>query len=178
MKAEEFNLRKACFSDIEKIMAIENNSFIPEIREKRVLFLERLSVFPEGFFLFEEKKSGNTVGYFSSELWETIPDFNEFSVGHSIKKIHSANGKILYISSFALMESFRGKGNGTKFFNTAIKELETGFSPEKEVLMVNEDWKGARCIYEKSGFMEISRIENAFFPSRAGIVMERHCISF
>ena len=76
------------------------------------------------------------------------------------------------------MESFRGKGNGTKFFNTAIKELEADFFPEKEVLMVNEDWKGARHIYEKSGFMEISRIENAFFPSRAGIVMERHCVSF
>ena len=99
-------------------------------------------------------------------------------MGHSIKKIHSDNGKILYISSFALPEKFRGKGNGTKFFNTAIKELETDFFPEKEVLMVNEDWKGARHIYEKSGFMEISRIENAFFPSRAGIVMERHCVSF
>lgn len=178
MKAEEFNLRKACFSDIEKIMAIENNSFIPEIREKEELFIERICVFPEGFFVVEEEETGHLAGYFSSELWETIPDFNEFSVGHSIKKIHSANGKILYISSFALLENFRGKGNGTKLFNAAIKELESNFLPEKEVLMVNEDWKGARHIYEKSGFMEFCRIEKAFFPSRTGIVMERHCVSF
>ena len=175
---EKFILRKASQPDIKEIMKIEKDSFLPEIREKEELFLERICVFPEGFFVFEEEETGHLAGYFSSELWETVPDFNEFSVGHSIKKIHSDNGKILYISSFALMESFRGKGNGTKFFNAAIKELESDFLPEKEVLMVNEDWKGARHIYEKSGFMEISRIENAFFPSRAGIVMERHCVSF
>ena len=172
---KEFNIRKASFLDIEKIMAIENDSFIPEIREKREIFLERLSVFPEGFFLFEEKESGKAAGYFSSELWELIPDFKDFSVGHSIKKIHSAKGKIIYVSSFALLKNLRGKGNGTKLFNAALKELEACFSPEKEALMVNEVWKGARHIYKKSGFMELCRIEKAFFPFNAGIVMERHC---
>ena len=75
---KKFILRKARQADIKEIMKIEKDSFLPEIREKEELFVERICVFPEGFFVFEEEATGHLAGYFSSELWETVPDFDEF----------------------------------------------------------------------------------------------------
>ncbi len=178
-------LKNAEASDIEEIMKIENESFSENIREDRKIFEERIRIFPEGFVIFREeddsgkKQSGKIQGYFSTELWKAIPEEESFSVGHSIKNLHSENGKTIYISSFALLPEIRGKGNGTRLFNEAllfIKEKlrsEKNIEIEKEVLLVNETWEGARHIYRKSGFKETRKIRKAFPDSEYGIVMER-----
>lgn len=182
-------LKNAGLSDICDIMRIENASFSENIREDRKIFEERIRIFPEGFVLFCEeddpgkKQSGKIQGYFSTELWKSVPEAESFSVGHSIKNLHSENGKTIYISSFALLPEIRGKGNGTRLFNEAllfIKEklrAEKNIEIEREVLLVNEIWEGARHIYGKSGFKETRKIRNAFPDSEYGIVMERSASS-
>lgn len=188
-------LQNAKFSDIKSIMKIERSSFLPNIQEEEKVFLERIKVFPKGFLLFYNddlqsfsqsatssqnvaktlpfSQSSRPLGYFSTELWEKVPPQQDFSVGHDIKKLHSPSGKILYISSFALLPEARGKGNGFLFFNESLRHLEKRFSLEREVLLVNEKWQGAKHIYEKSGFIETQKIVGAFPDSDFGIFMER-----
>lgn len=166
-------LENAKLSDIESIMKIEKVSFAPEIQENEETFLERIKVFPEGFFVFRAEDNENPIGYFSSELWTEIPDEKDFSVGHSIKKLHSKSGKIVYISSFALIPEVRGKGNGFLLFKESLKKLENIFLPKKETLLVNEKWLGAKKIYEKYGFSETKKIKNAFPDSNFGLFMEK-----
>lgn len=195
-------IQNAKLSDIKSIMKIERSSFLPNIQEEEKVFLERIKVFPEGFLLFYNDdlqsfsqssvgsqsatssqnvaktlpflQSSRPLGYFSTELWEKVPSNEDFAVGHDIKKLHSPSGKILYISSFALLPEARGKGNGFLLFNESLRYLEKRFSLEREVLLVNEKWQGAKHIYEKSGFIETQEIVGAFPDSDFGIFMERN----
>ncbi len=185
-------IRQANLFDIDSIMNIENRSFIPQVCEENQVFLQRLKVFPQGFILLvddsisEENenvglgaKKDNVCGYFCTELWERIPETAEsFSVGHDISLAHCPNGSVLYISSFAVLPEFRGFGVGTKFFCSALKYIEESVSNLKEeVLLVNENWFGARHIYEKNGFSKCFTIKNAFknefLQPQTGIVMKK-----
>lgn len=171
--------------DIKNIMQIEKESFAVDIQESEEVFFERIKIFPEGFLLFFEEEdsvceknladlqSRCPLGYFSTELWSGIPDSQDFAVGHDIKKLHSPDGKILYISSFALSKNARGKGNGFALFLQSLKRLENLFLLEREVLLVNEKWQGAKHIYEKAGFKETMKVPGAFPDSKFGIFMER-----
>lgn len=177
-------IENATLCDIKNIMQIEKESFAPDIQESEEVFFERIKIFPEGFLLFFEEDSGLEknpadlqgripFGYFSTELWSGIPDAQDFAVGHDIKKLHSPHGKILYISSFALSKNARGKGNGFALFLQSLERLEKQFLLEREVLLVNEKWQGAKHIYEKAGFKETMKIPGAFPDSKFGIFMER-----
>ncbi len=164
-------LRNANISDISSIMRLECSSFIEAIREEEKTFLERIKTFPAGFVLLEEGEK--VVGYFSSELWREIPDVrseggNELKLNHSAAKSHCDDGKILYISSFALSPSLRGQGLGKKFFREALSFVIEGVKSKKGnkieelSLIVNEDWLSARKIYEGEGFGTVARIEGFF----------------
>lgn len=60
-------IREATEKDIENIMKIEKDSFPIGIRETTETFLDRLSVFREGFLVITDE--GNTpVGYITSEI--------------------------------------------------------------------------------------------------------------
>lgn len=185
-------IRTANLFDIDSIMEIENTSFIPQVREKRLVFLQRLKVFPQGFILLmndsvadEVQKTGigaknnNVCGYFCTELWKKMPESADFfSVGHDISLAHCADGSVLYISSFALLPNLRGAGVGGKFFRSALNYIEESVSNLKEeVLLVNENWPGARHIYKKNGFSECFSIkdafQNEFLEPQTGIVMKR-----
>jgi len=160
--------------DIETIMMIERASFIPAIQEKQSVFEERMSVFPEGFLLLtdnspqtiKEHRIAQTAGYFCCEIWDYVPgDDSFFELGHDPSKVHNSKGKVLYVTSFALFPQYRGGGNGKFFFENALKSLCTGF-PQVEtlLLLVNEEWTGARKIYTSLGFKELRTIKG-FFPS-------------
>ncbi len=187
-------IRTANLFDIDSIMEIENSSFVPQVREERQVFLQRLKVFPQGFILLiddsvpvadEGQKTGidakneNICGYFCTELWKKIPKSKEvFSVGHDISLTHCADGTVLYISSFALLPGLRGGGLGGKFFRSALNYIEESVQNLKEeVLLVNENWTGARHIYKKNGFSECFSIKNAFqnesLEPQTGIVMKK-----
>lgn len=180
-------------SDIYDIMKIEHSAFIPEIQESKETFEERLYTFPQGFFILSnsfqdstlEIKKTQIIGYFSSEIWNEIPKTNDiFLLGHSSKKAHKINGSILYFSSFALLPSFQGKHLSEPFLKECLSSICKSFpNIEKIVLLVNEEWLGARHLYKKLGFTD-SRIIKDFFPSlnqnkkkSDGIIMEKNKIN-
>ncbi len=175
------NLFPAQPFDIPAIMKIERQAFIPSIQEKRKTFEKRLEVFPQGFIILSDssestvKKFGNalTCGYLCSELWEDIPSpqddekiySRKFSLGHNPQYTHKSTGKYLYITSFALLHDYRGRGTGSDFFRASLAALCGAFPKIKEVLLlVNQEWENAISIYKKHGFEEIHRIHD-FFPT-------------
>ena len=185
-------IRTANLLDIDSIMNIENRSFIPQVREERQVFLRRLEVFPQGFILLvddsgsfknvgsdEGAKNNNICGYLCTERWEKMPESPEiFCVGHDISLAHSPVGSVLYISSFAVLPEFRGSGIGGKFFCSALNYIEESVQNlTSQVLLVNENWPGARHIYKKNGFSECFSVKNAFqdefFELQTGIVMKK-----
>lgn len=181
-------IRTANILDIDSIMEIENRSFLPQVREKRGLFLERLNVFSGGFILLVDESSGvkgggsngeKVCGYFCTERWkEILRESDIFSVGHDISKTHCPDGPVLYISSFAVLPEFRGGGLGGKFFCDALEFIEKSQQGLKEAaLLVNENWSAARHIYKKNGFSECFLIDSAFENDEGqlenGIVMNK-----
>ncbi|MGN0729463.1 GNAT family N-acetyltransferase [Treponema sp.] len=156
-------VRKVCISDLKNIMEIEKNSFKNGIQESESVFAERIQIFPDGFFILEEENSA--AGYFCSELWDSavLENSDSFSLNHSASGFHRKNGEILYISSVAVWEKYRGRGFGNKLFQDSVSSILEKFPQIKEmVLIVNEEWISAVKIYRKFGFSEYSRIKNFF----------------
>ena len=164
-----FSLRNAALLDLCAVMNIERSSFEPDIQETEAVFRRRIELFPDGFVLFTDS-TGKTAGYLCSELWSSIPENPaDFSVGHDISKMHRADGKI---SSFALLPEYRGCGNGARLFSTGLSFIKKRIqSVQSMVLLVNEQWTGARRIYDSYGFTRTAVLPDAF-PHSAGIVMK------
>ena len=160
--------------DIPGIMAIERASFIPQIQENQSVFEERLQTFPQGFFVLNDScfetvhriGTSLTAGYFSSELWNSVPQSDQaFTLGHSASSSHCENGVVLYASSFALLPEYRGLSLGTPFFRSSLEAICSSQPHiQKIVLLVDEEWTGAFHIYESLGFTTLRKI-NKFFPS-------------
>lgn len=178
----------AKLSNIDDIMKIEHSAFIPEIQEDKKTFEERIKIFPQGFFILSDNSCNSIfkisktqiIGYFSSEIWNDFPQSDDiFSLGHSPQKTHNINGSILYFSSFALLPSFQGKHLAEPFLKECLSSVCKTFpNIKKIVLLVNEEWLGARHLYKKLGFTETRKIKD-FFPSLKqkksdGIVMEKN----
>lgn len=178
-----FFLRNAVPADVPQIMKIEDASFIAPIRESADVFAARIDVFPEGFVVFSEAVRADAAaplaGYLCGELWRETPEAAaDLSVGHDIACAHCAGGSVFYISSFALLPEFRGKGNGRQLFARAVEYACGRCRRVSELaLLVNEEWTGARRIYTDFGFSEVRRIPQMFPAdgggSRTGIVMTR-----
>ena len=175
------NLFPAQPFDIDSIMKIERQAFIPQIQEKKKTFEKRLEIFPNGFLILSDasetavKQNGNAVtcGYLCSEIWSSFPSagdsddvfMRKFKLGHNIKDTHDSNGRYLYISSFAILRDYQGKGLGARFFENSLAALCGSFkNVEKVVLIVNEEWKGAIKIYKSLGFEEVRTLKD-FFPT-------------
>ena len=84
-------LRNATFQDIDSIMQIEKDAFIPEIQESKQTFLNRIKTYSSGFVVFEEeytpsekfslaskkpKESARIFGYLCSEKWNAATSDN------------------------------------------------------------------------------------------------------
>lgn len=151
--------------DIPEILKIERSAFIPGIQESAKTFEERLAAFPQGFLILQDS-SQTAAGYFTSEIWSAVPASDDFyGLNHSTKKLHTENGSVLYVSSFALLPNFRGKGLAEPFFEKSLRSICSAFLNIKTVLLiVNKEWQGARHIYEKLGF-SADRVIPGFFES-------------
>ena len=84
------------------------------------------------------------AGYLSSELWKSFPKSEKecsllCNLNHSIDSVFASDGQILYISSFAILPEFRGKGNGFFLFRDALNYFEHNFNLTDFVLTVNEE---------------------------------------
>lgn len=170
-----FTLRKALPQDIDSIMLIENDSFIPQIREEKCTFEKRIEILNDTFLVFIDSSTNKTIGYLSAEFLDSIPSQKEeLSLNHLPSK---KNTKILYISSFALLSEFRGGGNGRNLFSSSIDYFTKNFQLEQIVLLVNALWQNAKHIYEKNGFTQINVFRD-FFKTESnsfsdGILMKK-----
>jgi ribosomal protein S18 acetylase RimI-like enzyme len=172
-------IRQVTEQDIPAVMKIEKSSFISTIQETEAVFLERIRICRNCFVIFEDETAHTAAGYFSAERWPAVPeDTSIFTLNHSAAHAYAPDGPVLYLSSFAILPQYRGKGTGSRLFSDAVKWFKNN-NPglTKAVLLVNETWQGAAHIYKQYGFRETHRIEN-FFPAENGpdtdgIVMER-----
>ena len=157
-----------------------------------------------------KNKVALVCGYFCAERWDFLPDFEifgsesdsestagekekknalkkiekRFSLGHNPLLTHKIDGAYLYVSSFALLKEYRGKGLGEKFFLNSLAALCSAMSGiKKVVLLVDSEWENALKIYKKLGFEQIFVLKE-FFPtiqkkvSADGIVMCADADSF
>ncbi len=158
-------VRQATGTDMERIMKIEENAFIPNIRETWQTFDSRMKTYPQGFLVLEDDK-GLVQGYFSSEIWEELPHTNKvFILDHDPSKLHKPEGNLLYISSYAIMSGLRGRGLGRLFLKESLKQVQKSAPQiDRIILIVSQEWGAAHHIYEDMGFKAIRQIPG-FFPS-------------
>ncbi len=159
--------RSAAEKDIDAIMRIEHESFVPGLREERELYLKRIRTFPEGFLVAEDDGTGEVGGYISSEIWHRDQPVGAetLALGHDPEEVHNPEGTHFYITSFGMLASWRGKGIGAALFEELERRIAAR-SPavEKSILIVSEKWLTAHHIYEKHGFKEVGRIIDFFLP--------------
>jgi [ribosomal protein S18]-alanine N-acetyltransferase len=173
-------IRRVTTQDLPAVMEIEKASFISAVQETQAVFAERIRVCGNCFIIFEDEQSHKTAGYFSAERWTEVPaGCSAFSLNHSAERASAPDGPVIYLSSFALLPQYRGKGTGRSLFSSSMKwftEHNAGLT--KAVLLVNEVWENAAHIYMQDGFHEMYRIP-LFFPTgdgtfTGGIVMGKN----
>ena len=139
-----------------------------------------------------KNKVALVCGYLCTERWDSLPDFEKicensseltekavekerknalkriekrFSLGHNPLLTHKTDGAYLYVSSFALLKDYRGKGLGEKFFKNSVAALCSAMmNIKKVVVLVNSDWQSALKIYNAFGFEKVFTLEG-FFPT-------------
>lgn len=159
---DELRIRLAGPRDLDDILSIEDDSFDPAVRESPETFRERMEVFPEGFVVLEHP--AGVGGYLCSELWDLpgLPAPSDFALGHSARDRHSPRGRTLYISSYGIRESLRGRGLGKRLFRGFLDLAGRTFPFDDILLLVSGTWTGARAIYEAEGFSRILTIPDFF----------------
>ena len=102
--------------DIEAVLRVEEEAWPEGIRASREQFLERLRIFPEGFFLGELNRE--IVGVLTSQLLEykfgEVPLGWEKTTNHGwISATHRGVGNALYIVSVGVAKRAQRKGIGS-----------------------------------------------------------------
>lgn len=167
MQESTVSIRSATPADIDAVMKIENESFVPGTREERGVYLKRLRAFPDGFLVAQNTETGEIGGYISSELWSDDLDVSSemLELGHDPLKLHDDGGENLYVTSFGTLKSWRGKKIGLAMFSALEDKIARGYpNVVREILIVSEKWTAARHLYAKRGFKETGRIIDFFTP--------------
>ena len=178
----EIVLRMASLRDIDRIMAMEAAGFAAEHRERREVYERRIESFTQGTLLAH--LGGQCFGCFFSEMWRRSPrpPVGDFTLGHDIRERHDArDGDELYISSMTVSPAYRGQGLGAQLFRRGIEQVASAFPQlTSALLLVNENWRGARSIYLAAGFRPVVRLPGFFCAEGGcgdapadGIVMRR-----
>lgn len=177
-----FSIQTASLNDLSKIMEIERAGFIHQIQETEDIFEKRILLCPQLFLLIKHDLTNKIIGYLSAEPMEKIPEKAEdIRLNHIPVSVPSCkNFNYIYISSFSILPTFRGKGNGKIIWNQCMKYLsQMTLSPNDKtslslvvqkkilILLVNQDWQGAKHIYEQNGF-HTQNIFKDFFPRQDG----------
>jgi ribosomal-protein-alanine N-acetyltransferase len=173
--------RNANNSDIEKIMELENACFNKHTREKEEVYLERINTFPDGFIVMQNESE--FIGAIASEIWRYAPSINReiFNLGHSIKEMNKPDGNELYISSIGIFPKYRNCGFGEELFLALIKNIKLKYpNVIHGILLLNEEWKYAKKIYQRNGFKEEYIFDDFFLSDdgtkKNGIVMRKNSL--
>lgn len=163
MDLNNITFRNANVKDVFSIMEIENSSFSRLICESEDTFMERISIFSDGFRIMEH--NNEVIGYICSEIWnyKERVEIDSFTLGHSIKEKHNSKGKEVYISSMGLLSAYRGQGLGRLMFEDFMRYIKGMFpNIQSAILIVSEKWISARKIYESNGYKNIKTLKNFF----------------
>ena len=172
-------MRVATLADRDAIMHVEHHAFDVSIQEKESVFEQRLQYCKNCCLVFEDTVTGVIAGYVTAERWKTcIIDAKSYTLGHSVFDTHCDDGSVLYISSFAVLPEYQGKGKGSALFTNIINWFIAHNAGITEiVLLVNEAWAAARHIYSNAGFSLVCTFPSFFNNSdgthTAGILMRR-----
>jgi ribosomal-protein-alanine N-acetyltransferase len=163
-----YSIERARPQHLAAIMELEHSGFHAGIRESEAVFRARMDTFPEGFVVLAKKKS--VVGYLCSERWAEAPpaDAKHYALGHDPAPRHDPSGAALYLASITVDPALRGSGLGAWLFNEGIRRIHVAAPGLRdEMLIVNEEWTGAKRIYETAGFSMAGAIPG-FFASASG----------
>jgi ribosomal-protein-alanine N-acetyltransferase len=177
--------RRAVPADLDAIYGLEKAGFVPGIIEEKAVFAERIRVFPEGFLVLDGP--AGLAGYFCAEIWSGPASpadggpgamVERFRLNHAIGDFLDRSGSLLYVASMTVAPSRRGTGLGRQLFRWGAGRLCRDFPAlRRAVLIVNEQWSGARAIYAGEGFAETGRLPGFFRPDSGpagdALVMER-----
>jgi ribosomal protein S18 acetylase RimI-like enzyme len=181
--ADSIITRQACLRDIDSVMQVEREAWREGIRASRGQFVERLKIFPEGFFVGELK--GEIVGALTAqrlvyELGETPAGWEKTTNRGWISATHQASGNALYIVSVGVARPVQRHGVGAALVcaaqDFAKKEkleyiildsrlpeyrpfYESGVSPEDYVARLSSDPARADSelrFYHRLGFKVFS----------------------
>lgn len=164
--------------DLNTVMEIEKSAFSQSTWEEAEVYRERIECFPQGNLgiWYNDILSG----FICSEIWdgENSYDKNRFMLSHKIEKYHSYEGTELYISSFALDRSLKGRGLGKLAFDEFLELMRKKYDLKSSILLVSEEWQGAIKIYENNNYKIVDRIDK-FFQNHEdknfnGIIMKKY----
>ena len=164
-------LRVATLKDLRKIMNLETLCF-PDVytKELKEIYKKRIEIFSEGFYILEYKN--RIIGFVTTEIWNKDQPFT-FRINHKIERSLDKNGTILYISSLNVHPKYSNQGLGYFILNEAIKIIKEKYPKINEVvLIVNEKWKNAIHLYEKSNFKNTDSIKR-FFSTNKGLIYKK-----
>lgn len=155
---------------ISRLMEIETLSFAEGICEDASVYERRIQVWPEGNLGFFYDRT--LLGFLCCELWEFQKSYDlaRFSLSHDPNTYHRPSGSELYISSFALDPTYRHILRGRMAFSLGMEYLSLSQSFLSAILLVSDDWEGAKRIYRDYGFTEIRRLRQ-FFGNADAVVM-------
>ena len=100
-------------ADLDKVMDIQFRAYLPEFREKRQVFEEKLHRFPSGCWIAEI--DGQPVAYLFSHPWMIdVPPLLDSLIGDIPEK-----PDCYFIHDLAVDPRFKGKGIGSELFSKA-----------------------------------------------------------
>lgn len=163
--------------DLDRVMEIERKSFSSNTWEEKDVYEKRINTFSQGNLgIWQEDK---LIGFICSELWnfEEKYEAKRFMLSHNIEDYHNDYGKELYVSSFAIDKDFSSKGLGKLSFEKFLMEMQEKFKIKSSILLVSDEWIGAKSIYLKKGYNKMDYISDFFINDTGhkfhGIIMRK-----
>ena len=115
-------IREAKPDDLAAVMAIEQASFAPGLRETLPTYRARLDLYPLGFLVAE--RAGRLLGFITAERWTETDGLaaSRFAIDHHPALHPRADGEVLYFSALAVAPEARGLGTGAALLSRLIAD--------------------------------------------------------
>ena len=157
-------IRNATIEDIDEIRALERN-IDEEYPATKETLLERLEMFPDGFYVVEI--DGKIVGYIETCLWDK-EDIETFDKIKDFPKQHDPKGKTAYVIFIGVGADYRRQGVGSALIQEVQKLASERGLKKVQLVAIEEDLLG---FYGKLGFEFVKKLPN-YYRLGPGFLME------